>query len=120
MALPHALRTGFANATGEYLTWTSDDNIYNKEAIEKMLSFLKNKGCSFIYCDFYKFTDGQLSNKILIELVAFNKIGASTPYRVLARIRFSKRVNRVLRGFKTREISFRKAKLELEDIVDGC
>src|SRR3990170_3452478 len=43
--LPHALNTGFSNATGEYLTWTSDDNYYAKEAIEKMVSFLKNRNC---------------------------------------------------------------------------
>lgn len=55
--LPHALNTGFAKATGEYLTWTSDDNYYSNDAIEKMLHFLKNNNCSFVYCDFYKFYD---------------------------------------------------------------
>lgn len=33
-----------------------------------MLSFLRDKKCSFVYCDFYKFTDEQLTNKTIIEL----------------------------------------------------
>lgn len=38
--LPEALNTGFAVALGGYLTWTSDDNLYDPEAIETMVSFL--------------------------------------------------------------------------------
>lgn len=64
--LPRALNTGFAKATGEYLTWTSDDNYYAKDAIEKMLSFLKNQHCEFVYCDFYKFNENKISNKKFI------------------------------------------------------
>src|SRR3990170_7698958 len=55
--LPHALNTGFAETIGEYLTWTSDDNYYSNDAIEKMLRFLKNNNCSFVYCDFIEFND---------------------------------------------------------------
>ena len=43
LGLPYALNTGFRNAVGEYLTWTSDDNYYTKKAIETMLSFIKDK-----------------------------------------------------------------------------
>ena len=66
--LPHALNTGFANATGEYLTWTSDDNFYIKEAIREMLSFLGNKNCSFVCCNFYTFKNKDLSNLSCTEL----------------------------------------------------
>ncbi|MDD7025943.1 MAG: glycosyltransferase [Lachnospiraceae bacterium] len=34
--LPKALNIGFASANGEYLTWTSDDNLYKKNALEVM------------------------------------------------------------------------------------
>lgn len=34
--LPRSLNIGFASARGEYLTWTSDDNIYMPEAIGAM------------------------------------------------------------------------------------
>ena len=64
--LPRALNAGFAKATGEYLTWTSDDNYYAKKAIEKMLSFLKNKPCEFVYCDFYIFNENKISGRNLI------------------------------------------------------
>ena len=68
MGLPNALNTGFANATGEYLTWTSDDNYYAGEAIEKMVSFLKNKNYLFVYCDFYRFNDEDPSNLKTVRL----------------------------------------------------
>lgn len=38
--LPISLNRGFIEASGEYLTWTSDDNIYERNAIEEMVSFL--------------------------------------------------------------------------------
>lgn len=66
--LPHALNTGFANATGEYLTWTSDDNYYAEEAVGKMLSFLRDKNCSFVYCDFYRFKDDNPSDLSIVRL----------------------------------------------------
>jgi len=66
--LPFALNTGFTNTTGEYLTWTSDDNYYSQEAIEKMLTILKTKDCDFVYCDFYRFSDEKPSDKKLVKL----------------------------------------------------
>lgn len=68
MGLPQGLNTGFANSTGEYLTWTSDDNFYANEAIQKMLSFLQNKKCDFVYCDYYRFNDEDTSDLKKIEL----------------------------------------------------
>lgn len=75
--LPHALNTGFANSNGDYLTWTSDDNYYVKESIEKMVSFLESKKCSFIYCDYYKFKDekpSKISIEKLPDVLAIEKI----------------------------------------------
>lgn len=40
MKLPASLNRGFKEANGEYYTWTSDDNEYYPEAIEKMVNFL--------------------------------------------------------------------------------
>jgi glycosyltransferase involved in cell wall biosynthesis len=56
--LPHSLNCGFAAATGNYLTWTSDDNYFAEPALEKMVSFLKANNCCFVYCDYYMFDDG--------------------------------------------------------------
>ena len=52
MGLPESLNTGFAASSGDYLTWHSDDNIYRKDAIEKLVQFLeKNNNMSFVYAD---------------------------------------------------------------------
>ena len=38
--LPKSLNIGFSSAEGEYLTWTSDDNIFLPSALDEMNSFL--------------------------------------------------------------------------------
>ena len=49
-----ALNTGFAAATGEFLTWTSDDNYYDPHAIEKMVAFLQTyRAVDFVYADMF-------------------------------------------------------------------
>jgi len=40
--LPNSLNIGFAASSGEYLTWTSDDNMYEPTAIEEMCDYLDN------------------------------------------------------------------------------
>lgn len=40
LKLPASLNVGFRVACGEYLTWTSDDNMYEPTALEKMANFL--------------------------------------------------------------------------------
>ena len=48
--LPGALNTGFRAASGEYYTWTSDDNMYDDDAIELMVDFLeKNPEYGMVY-----------------------------------------------------------------------
>ena len=39
--LPKSLNIGFRETNGKFLTWTSDDNYYLNNAIEKMVNFLK-------------------------------------------------------------------------------
>lgn len=51
--LPASLNTGFTQAKGEYLTWTSDDNIYRSDALETMLDFLRSHAeIDMVYSDF--------------------------------------------------------------------
>src|SRR5258705_1775548 len=51
--LPGALNTGFAAARGEFLTWTSDDNLYRVTALETMAAVLTEKpDVDFVYADF--------------------------------------------------------------------
>ncbi|MBZ0156705.1 MAG: glycosyltransferase [Alphaproteobacteria bacterium] len=67
-SLPHSLNTGFAAASGEYLTWTSDDNFYYKEAVGKMLAFLGENSGYFVYCDYYVFHGENLFNRKIVRL----------------------------------------------------
>ena len=52
LKLPASLNKGFSIATGEYLTWTSDDNMYKKNAIEVMVNYLeKNIETDMVSCN---------------------------------------------------------------------
>ncbi|AVK82806.1 hypothetical protein C3943_04140 [Lysinibacillus sp. B2A1] len=48
--LPSAINFGMKKSTGKYLTWTSDDNFFYKDAIKKMVEFMNQQDePSFIY-----------------------------------------------------------------------
>ena len=49
LRLPKNLNKGFSLAKGEYLTWTSDDNIYLPNAIETMVKKLNNDKTDFTF-----------------------------------------------------------------------
>lgn len=56
--IAEALNTGFAQARGNYLCWTSDDNYYDEKAIEALVRVLEyDAGIDFVYADYY-FIDG--------------------------------------------------------------
>lgn len=42
LKLPMSLNAGFREARGEYLTWTSDDNLYKVNALEELVGYLEN------------------------------------------------------------------------------
>lgn len=60
--LPAALNTGFADAHGEFFTWTSDDNMFRPQALARMAQFLTTHlDVGVVYCDFSKIDEhGQL------------------------------------------------------------
>ena len=69
LKLPRTLNNGFQNAKGDFLTWTSDDNIYKENAIEEMLDFLNsNQKYDFVYTD-YEIIDekGEVLRKVKVE-----------------------------------------------------
>lgn len=56
--LPTALNTGLAEARGEFLSWTSDDNLYFPQAIKNMVRRLQkamNEGRQLVYSDYFLF-----------------------------------------------------------------
>lgn len=53
LKLPHTLNIGFAQARGEYYTWTSDDNLYKENAIEQMIKALEaNPKFDMVYANY--------------------------------------------------------------------
>ena len=85
--LPAALNSGFAIAKGNYLTWTSDDNMYKSDAIEIMLTHLhKDEETAFVFSDFESIgEDGNVLEYLrrgpTYELPIVNTIGACFLYR---------------------------------------
>lgn len=50
--LPASLNNGFRKATGEYWTWTSDDNILHPDMLETMVTYLdKHEDVGFVASD---------------------------------------------------------------------
>lgn len=87
LKLPATLNAGFQNATGEYWTWTSDDNKYKPEAIECMVKYLDNNlSCCMVYTDYTAIdAEGNELFKQVVgepkELAMGNCIGACFLYR---------------------------------------
>lgn len=66
LGLPNALNAGFSLASGDYYTWTSDDNLYLPGALEKMINVLeKEPDILMVYAD-YSMVDP--SGNIIIEM----------------------------------------------------
>lgn len=91
LKLPGALNKGFSLSRGIYLTWTSDDNMYLENAIERMVEFVETKGCDFVYADYFHFAevdpetgrpvDGRHEKlRSKVELEKSNHIGACFLY----------------------------------------
>lgn len=84
--LPMSLNMGFRIARGEYLTWTSDDNMYCSNAIEKMTCYLDEHTSEKMVCAKIKIfsSDGneKISEPYVNELMPVaNKVGACFLYR---------------------------------------
>ena len=53
LRLPGNLNRGFSLSTGEYLTWTSDDNCFRPTAIERMVEALEiNQDAGLVYASY--------------------------------------------------------------------
>lgn len=85
--LPKALNIGFQNASGDYLTWTSDDNMYLPEALEKMVEFMDYNPKEYIVCSRMSFISEEggfqyISRDYTNEFMCYsNCVGACFLYR---------------------------------------
>ena len=88
LRLPRNLNKGFSLTRGEYLTWTSDDNRYRPEALEKMYHALHENKKAQLVCASYDVIDENdrlietyIAKKMSIKrLVGFNTVGACFLY----------------------------------------
>ncbi len=86
LKLPKSLNVGFEQAKGSYYTWTSDDNMYMPNAIETMVSYLKDHpDISMVYSDYTNINEiGDSIDKAELQaskyLLVENVCGASFMY----------------------------------------
>lgn len=84
--IPASLNNGFEKASGRYYTWTSDDNLYEQDAIEKMVRYLDTHAdVGLVYSDM-KFIDEDGKETGIYEskpenIFSNNCIGACFMYR---------------------------------------
>lgn len=84
--LPNSLNVGFREATGEYYTWTSDDNIYMPSAIASLVDVLEqNTDAIMVYSDYSIIDDeGNIQSVVNLQdpqyIVAGNVCGACFLY----------------------------------------
>lgn len=52
LTLPVSLNVGHQKARGNYITWTSDDNLYQKDAIKSLYTTLLEKNVDIVYSDY--------------------------------------------------------------------
>lgn len=89
LGLPRSLNTGFAHATGDLCTWTSDDNTYLPAALEHMVRFLHTyPDVDFVYAESFRIDAGDagdaeavLQTRAPESLATENYIGACFLYK---------------------------------------
>lgn len=66
MKLPRSLNIGFSQAKGKYWSWTSDDNYYKNDAVQKMVDVLDNNQTVDLVYTNYSVVDmnGNIMDKI--------------------------------------------------------
>lgn len=57
LKLPRTLNRGFSLARGRYLTWTSDDNMFDPRSIGTMVEELEKGDADFVFADYQEFAD---------------------------------------------------------------
>jgi glycosyltransferase involved in cell wall biosynthesis len=86
--LPMSLNAGFALGTGEYFTWTSDDNYYASHALETLLSpFLSDPSIGLVYSNYQtiddqnKITGSKIFGDVNKNMVEWKGCGACFLYK---------------------------------------
>lgn len=87
LRLPRSLNRGFSLTKGAYLTWTSDDNLFEPEAFSKLLNSLKENKADFIFTSYDVIDEnGKYISTVEIQkdykdlIIGFNVVGACFLY----------------------------------------
>jgi glycosyltransferase involved in cell wall biosynthesis len=96
--LPASLNVGFDHARGEYHTWTSDDNVLEKNFLELMLREIKKNDADIVYSNYLAIGEDGKELEVcqtakLGEFPLSGGIGASFLYK--------KKVHELLHGYDT-------------------
>lgn len=69
LKLPMTLNRGFKEATGDYFTWISDDNVFHQDSLVRMAEVLdKHKDYGLVYTDYFTINDkGEQISRIYQE-----------------------------------------------------
>lgn len=85
--LPQSLNVGFSHSKGYYLTWTSDDNKYRPNAIEYLVSALKESSSEFVFTAYARIDedgnwidDKVFDQNVVKRLPVRNVVGPSFMY----------------------------------------
>lgn len=86
LSLPKSLNVGHDHALGDYITWTSDDNILKPDFLLELYSTMKREGSDVVYSNFdVIWEDGSFKREQIAESITGilfgNVIGASFLYR---------------------------------------
>ena len=86
--LPRSLNAGFKMATGEFFTWTSDDNLLKPETIQALVEvFQKKPDVDFVYADIIPIDENGRVKKMsylngeVEDIYVFNPVLACFMYR---------------------------------------
>lgn len=71
--LPASLNIGHKEAKGDFITWTSDDNFYELDALEQLLKSLLENKADIVYCNVFLIDN--LGNRIReVRLLGFENL----------------------------------------------
>lgn len=87
MRLPKTLNKGFSLSKGDYLTWTSDDNLFKQGAFEKMIDALKRDNADFVYASYETIDENgnyldyvKMGKYRSVAIIGHNVVGACFMY----------------------------------------
>jgi glycosyltransferase involved in cell wall biosynthesis len=86
LTLPVSLNIGHKLAKGDLITWTSDDNFYQKDAVATLYKAIIQHKADIVYCDYLLIDEhGTLIGKTILKpiefLLFYGVIGACFLYR---------------------------------------